>query len=189
MHLQLWSIMLLTVVQVAIPLSIPLNILQDPAKDSVQGSTQESPEQATPRQNFASHSPQNYLLNVYRSSLTRAAYAGTCASHCGPPPLQFEPGQLIQVELINLTSNLVQVQEAQGSDSIPLHPGRTIRLNRWGNTTLNSSIVFWDALGLALQTKIIKPQDNLLRIELHPGYHPPGDRSVYIRDDGQIEVF
>jgi hypothetical protein len=115
--------------------------------------------------------------------------AGTCASHCGPAPLQFEPGDYIQVELVNYTPNLIEVQESQGSDAIPLHPGRVIRLNRWGTTVVNSSLVFWDSLGLALHAKVLKPKDNLLRVELYPGYYPPGDRSVYLRDDGQIEVF
>jgi hypothetical protein len=93
------------------------------------------------------------------------------------------------VELVNYTANLIEVQEAQGSDAIPLHPGRVIRLERWGTTIVNSSLVFWDTLGLALEAQISKPSDQLLRVEIHPGYHPPGDRSVYLRDDGQVEVF
>ena len=125
----------------------------------------------------------------FSQSLFPQALAGTCASQCGPSPLQFEPGERIQVELVNYTANLIEVQEAQGSDAIPLHPGRVIRLERWGTTIVNSSLVFWDTLGLALEAQISKPSDQLLRVEIHPGYHPPGDRSVYLRDDGQVEVF
>ncbi|MGA1282796.1 MAG: hypothetical protein ACO34J_01840 [Prochlorothrix sp.] len=117
------------------------------------------------------------------------AQAGTCASNCGEPPIKFEPGEYIAVQVVNLTQGLIEVQESQGSDPFPLAPGRVMQLERLGTTTVNSSVIFWDTLGLALKVKLVKEDDNTLRVELHPNYQPPSDRSIYLRDDGQIDIF
>ncbi|MEB3163649.1 MAG: hypothetical protein VKK80_10510 [Prochlorothrix sp.] len=117
------------------------------------------------------------------------AQAGTCASNCGEPPIKFEPGEYIAVQVVNLTEGLIEVQESQGSDPFPLAPGRVMQLERLGTTTVNSSVIFWDTLGLALKVKLVKEDDNTLRVELHPNYQPPSDRSIYLRDDGQIDIF
>lgn len=115
--------------------------------------------------------------------------AGTCASHCGPAPLQFTPGSYITVEWVNLTANVVEVQESEGSDPIPLAPGRSLQLYRLVTTRENSSLVFWDTLGLALKAQLSKPEPDLLRVELVSSYEPPGDRSLYLRDNGQVDTF
>ena len=128
-------------------------------------------------------------LDLVASPWTTApALGGTCASNCGAPPLQFEPGELIAVQVVNLTQGLVEVQEAQGSDAFPLPPGRVTQLERLGSTTVNSSVLFWDTLGLGLKVKLVKVDDNTLRVELQPNYTPPGDRSIYLRDDGRIDI-
>jgi hypothetical protein len=47
-------------------------------------------------------------------------------------------------------------------------------------------------LGLSLRANLEKPEADLLRIELMPFYDPKnplGDRSVYLRDDGQLQIF
>jgi len=96
------------------------------------------------------------------------------------------------VEVVNWTANVVEIQESEGSDAIALPPGRTIRFYRLGTTIENSSIVFWDTLGLSLRANLEKPEADLLRIELMPFYDPKnplGDRSVYLRDDGQLQIF
>lgn len=116
------------------------------------------------------------------------AFGGTCASQCGDRPIQFQPGVPLAIQVINLTGNVVEVQEDQGGDPFPLPPGRMMQLDRLGNTTVNSSVLFWDTLGLGLRVKLIKTDDRTLRVELHPNYEPPGDRSIYLRDDGGIDV-
>ena len=118
--------------------------------------------------------------------------AGTCTHPCGEAPLQFPPGSYVEVEVVNWTANVVEIQESEGSDAIALPSGRSIRFYRLGTTIENSSIVFWDILGLSLRATLKKPEDDLLRIELMPFYDPEnplGDRSVYLRDDGQLQVF
>ncbi|MEB3274931.1 MAG: hypothetical protein ACO4CG_03990 [Prochlorothrix sp.] len=117
------------------------------------------------------------------------AEAGTCASHCGEPPLRFEPGGYVAVQIVNLTTGVIEVQESQGSDPFPVAPGRITQLERRGTTAANASILFWDTLGLALKAQLIKVDDHTLRVELHPNYHDPTDRSLYLRDDGRIDIF
>ncbi len=116
------------------------------------------------------------------------AQAGTCASNCGPKPVRFVPGKPVEVEVVNQTAGLILLEEVQGSDPIPVAPTRSFRLTRRGDTIDNSSVVFWDSLGLPLKAKVTQPKPQLLRIEITPGFRPPGDRSVYLRDDGSLAV-
>lgn len=122
------------------------------------------------------------------------AIAGTCSSNCGPKPLRFQPGRLIQVEVVNYTRGLVLLEDVQGSDAIPVAPSRTFRLTRRTSTEspdgryTNGSVIFWDAQGLPLKATVKQPQPNVMRIELRPAYRPPGDRSIYLNDDGSISV-
>ena len=59
---------------------------------------------------------------------------------------------------------------------------------RGGRTDPNFSVVFWDAIGLPLKVNILKPDARTLRIEVRPGGSPPGDRSVYLKDDGRVTI-
>jgi len=117
-------------------------------------------------------------------------WAGTCTQpNCPPRPLQFTPGQRVKILVINTTSSLVQLQKVYGTDPIPLRPGQELVLNQGDGTQPNISLIFWDTTGLPLQTNLSKPDDTTLRIELRPGGRPPGDRSIYILNDGHIKVY
>lgn len=118
-----------------------------------------------------------------------SAAAGTCADKCPPPPIQFIPGQRITFEVVNLTSSLVQMQRVLGTDPIPLNPGQAVSFARGGSTDPNLSVLLWDATGLPLRVNIGKPNARTLRIEVRPGGRPPGDRTVYLKDDGRVAVF
>ncbi|MEB3179099.1 MAG: hypothetical protein VKL59_08745 [Nostocaceae cyanobacterium] len=117
-------------------------------------------------------------------------WAGTCTQpNCPPRSLQFTPGQRVRLLVVNTTSSLVQLQKVYGTDPIPLRPGQELVLNQGDGTQPNISLIFWDATGLPLQTNLSKPDDTTLRIELRPGGRPPGDRSIYILNDGHIKVY
>ncbi|MBD2741804.1 hypothetical protein [Coleofasciculus sp. FACHB-1120] len=117
------------------------------------------------------------------------ASAGTCAAKCPPAPLQFVPGQRITYEVVNLTSSLVQMQKVVGTDPIPLNPGQVVSFVRGGGTDPNLSLLLWDATGLPLGMRLSKPNARTLRIEVRPGGRPPGDRTIYLRDDGRVAVY
>jgi hypothetical protein len=119
------------------------------------------------------------------------ARAGTCvaATSCGRQPIQFIPGQRITVEIVNLTESVVQLQKVSGTDPVAISPGQVQSFVRGGRTDPNFSLVLWDAIGLPLKLDIRKSAARTLRIEVRPGGRPPGDRSVYLNDDGRVAVF
>lgn len=115
--------------------------------------------------------------------------AGTCASKCPPPPLEFIPGQLVNIQVVNRTASLVLLEKVAGTSAIPIRPGQEVRFPRWTGTEPNMSVVFWDATSLLLEARVSKPDADTLRIELRSRGTPPGDRSVYILNDGRVAVF
>ena len=116
--------------------------------------------------------------------------AGTCTQpKCPPRPIQFTPGQRIGVEVVNSTSSLIQLQKVYGTDPIPLRPGQELQIAQGDGTQPNISLIFWDATGLPLQARLSKPNAATLRVEIRPGGRPPGDRSVYILNDGRVAIF
>ncbi|MFB8788738.1 MAG: hypothetical protein U7123_07775 [Potamolinea sp.] len=120
-----------------------------------------------------------------------SAIARTCvaATSCGPQPIKFIPGQKITVEIVNLTESVVQLQQLYRTDPISISPGQVRSFVRGGSTEPNFSVIFWDAIGLPLLVNIRKPAARTLRIEVRPGGSPPGDRTVYLKDDGRVAVF
>ncbi len=118
------------------------------------------------------------------------ANASTCvaASSCGRQPIKFIPGQRITVEVVNLTERVIQLQKISGTDPVAMTPGQVLSFPRGGRTEPNFSVVFWAASGLPLKVNILKPEARTLRIEVRPGGRPPGDRSVYLTDDGRVAI-
>ena len=115
-------------------------------------------------------------------------FAGTCASKCGPQPLQFTPGKRIRVEVLNATTGLVKIEKVHLTDPIPLRPKQELRLENGDGTEPNISLVFWDERGLPLKATVSKPNFGTLRIEIRPNNRAPGDRSVEILDDGRVNI-
>jgi hypothetical protein len=114
--------------------------------------------------------------------------AQTCASKCGTRPLQFTPGQLVQVEVVNRTPRMLQLQRVETTESMQIQPGQVLKFEQAQVTEPNMSLLFWDDTGRALRATVFKPNLATLRVELRPNWQQPGDRSVYLRDDGMVNV-
>jgi hypothetical protein len=115
--------------------------------------------------------------------------AGTCSTRCSVKnPLQFKPGQRIKVQVINRTNSLIKIENALGGRPLELPSGKTIAFYRGGSTDPNFSVVFWEATETPLRSRLSKPAADTLKIDLSFAAQKPGDRSVYIRNDGHIEV-
>ncbi len=56
-------------------------------------------------------------------------------------------------------------------------------------TALNFSLLFWDDTGRSLDANISKPNFGTSRLELRPSNKFPGYRSLYILNDGRVNVF
>ena len=130
-------------------------------------------------------------LLISFTQLCPIATARTCvaATSCGHQPIKFIPGQRITVEVANLTGRVVKLQKISGAQPVTISPGQVLSFVRGGRTEPNFSLVFWDALGESLKVNILKPEARTLRIEVRLGGRPPGDRSVYLKDDGHVLVF
>jgi hypothetical protein len=126
------------------------------------------------------------LISVYKDS--SSVIAGTCASKCGPRPIQFSPGQRIQLKVLNKTPNLVNLQKPSTTNPITLRPGQELQLNQGDGTEPNVSLLFWNEAGLPLKATVSKPNFATLQVELRPTWYPPGDRAIYILDDGRVDV-
>ncbi|BAZ29864.1 hypothetical protein NIES4074_23110 [Cylindrospermum sp. NIES-4074] len=114
--------------------------------------------------------------------------AETCASRCGPRPIQFTPGQYIRLEVVNRTYNVLKLEKAPGTPPIPLEPGQELQVDQGDSLQPNLSVIFWNDKGWPLKAIISKPNFGTLRVEIRPGRTNPGDRSIYILNDGRVNV-
>lgn len=118
-----------------------------------------------------------------------SAIAGTCASNCGSSAIQFTPGQRIRVQVQNRTNVRLRVEQVVPMEPISLAPGQEVELNFWEGTISNVSLLFWGEQGeLPLRVIASQPNAETLRVELIGGSQPPGDRSVYVLNDGRVLV-
>ncbi len=115
--------------------------------------------------------------------------AQTCTLNCGSRQIQFTPGERIRVFVVNRTSSLVQVEQIYGTNPIALLPSQEVEVDPNFGTNPNASLVFWDETTLPIRAVLFRPEPNSLRIEILPGGRPPGDRSVYVENDGKVKVF
>jgi hypothetical protein len=116
------------------------------------------------------------------------AVAGTCASNCGPAPIRFTPGQPIRIQAVNRTSSVVRFEQVAQMDPFPLLPGQELELALGEGTQPNVSLRFAEPISLPLRVVTSQPSANVLRVELYPGGRPPGDRAIYVLDDGRLLV-
>lgn len=127
-------------------------------------------------------------LTSWLGVLTYPVLAQTCTANCSSRQMQFTPGQAIRLQVVNQTDSLVQVQQVPLTDLIPLSPGSEMEVNSNFGTTPNLSVLFWDDTSLAVRAVLSRPEPDLLRVELRPA-SAPGDRSIYVENDGRVRVF
>jgi hypothetical protein len=132
--------------------------------------------------------PAILIITSLLSTLTEnPSLAETCASQCGSPPIQFVPGQHIRIQIVNSTPRLVNLEKPDSTGLISLQPGQKLQLEQ-ANSTNPISLIFWNQLGTPLQAIVSKPNFGTLRVELRPSWHSPGDRSIFLREDGRVNV-
>ncbi|MGM3304484.1 hypothetical protein ACSQ6I_00585 [Anabaena sp. WFMT] len=115
--------------------------------------------------------------------------AGTCASNCGAKPLQFTPGQYIRLQVVNRTPRVLKLEKLPEMRRITLQPGQEYRTEQQSGTNPNISLLFWDDTGRSLEAVASKPNFGTLRLELRPSNKFPGYRSLYILNDGKVNIF
>ena len=128
------------------------------------------------------------VLILTSSENFSSTLAITCASKCGLQPIQFTPGKRIQVKVVNRTSILVKIEKIQGTEPISLKPGQELKLEQGDGTKPNISLVFWNDMKLSLKAIVSQPNFGTLQVDLRPNWRSHGDRSVYISDDGRVNI-
>ncbi|MBE9028184.1 hypothetical protein IQ266_00255 [filamentous cyanobacterium LEGE 11480] len=120
---------------------------------------------------------------------TTPAIAATCSSQCKKTkPIQFRPGQRIEVMVVNRTRRTIMMENTLGDRAIKLLPGQKLKFYRGGSTDPNLSLAFWDATETPLKLALSQPQSNLLQIDVRFARRAPGDRALYIMNDGRIQL-
>ena len=126
------------------------------------------------------------ILNPINPLLAKPA---NCKYYC-EKPIEFTPGKKFNVQIINLSSNLIEMEKVANTDVMVINPGQIVSFKQMVDTVNNSSFVFADINNIPLQIKIIQLDSQTLRIELHHSERKNiSDRSVYIQDNGQVKVF
>ena len=125
------------------------------------------------------------LIPIY----SQVTLAGTCASRCGAAPLHFTPGQYIRVQVINRSYGDVKLEQLPELRKTTLKPGEKLQFDLKPGTLAEFSLMFWDDGGRYVKGVVSKPNFGTLVLEIRPNSRDyPGDRSLYIRNDGQVSI-
>jgi hypothetical protein len=110
-------------------------------------------------------------------------------SSCGQTPVQFTPGDWISLEVVNRTQDLIMVQYVEAGDPQVVAPGQILTFARGSSSIPNMSLFFWNEQGLAIRAAIAQPGAQHLRVELSPQWSGVGDSTIFLRNDGRVDVF
>jgi hypothetical protein len=115
--------------------------------------------------------------------------AETCASRCGTTPLHFTPGQYIRVKIVNRSYGDVKLEQLPEMIKKTLKPGEKLQFDLRGGELDKFSLMFWDEGGRYLKGVVSKPNFGTLVLEIRPNSRDyPGDRSLYIRNNGEVSI-
>jgi hypothetical protein len=117
--------------------------------------------------------------------------AGTCRSgkNCPPVGIRFKPGQRIKVQILNRTDRPISIEKVSGSQPLILQGKQQISFYQGGGNSDNPSVVFWERNETPVRVKLSQPKPDTLFIDLSFAAKKPGDQSVYVRNDGRVDVF
>lgn len=114
---------------------------------------------------------------------------GTCRTNCPPAQIQFKSGSRIQIQIFNRTDRPIFIEKVAGSRPLMLQGKQKIIFSQGGEKSDNASIVFWEKNETPIRAKLSQPKANTLFIDLSFAAQKPGDQSVYVRNDGRVDVF
>ena len=114
---------------------------------------------------------------------------GTCRTNCPPVKIQFKPGSQIQIQIFNRTDRPISMEKVADSPPVILQGRQKIVFSQGGEKADNPSLVFWEKNETPIRVKLSQPKANILFIDLSFAARKPGDQSVYVRNDGRVDVF
>lgn len=134
-------------------------------------------------------SPLNPVLAAASLTMPLPADIGTCKDVCPVKGIQFKPGQRVTVRVVNRTKRVISIENLAGAKPVMLSGLKAIEFAKGGSSDPNPSIALWENTETPLRVKLSQPKPDLLVIELRFAAQKPGDQSVYLRNDGKVDVF
>ncbi len=114
---------------------------------------------------------------------------GTCRDVCPVKGIQFKPGQRITVRVVNRTKRYISIENLAGAKPVILSGLKAIEFSKGGSSDPNPSIAIWEKNETPLRVKLSQPKPDQLVIELRFAAQKPGDQSIYLRNDGKVDIF
>ncbi len=114
---------------------------------------------------------------------------GTCKNNCPAKGIQFKPGQRLTVRIVNRTKRYISIEKVAGTKPILLSGLNALEFAKGGEQDPNPSIVLWEKNETPLRLHLSQPKPDLLLVEIRFAAKKPGDQSIYLRNDGRIDVF
>jgi hypothetical protein len=114
---------------------------------------------------------------------------GTCKDNCPAKGIQFKPGQRITVRIVNRTKQYISIEKIAGTKPVILSGLKALEFSKGGQSDSNPSIVLWEKNETPLHVQLSQPKPDVLLVEVRFAAKNPGDQSIYLRNDGQVDVF
>ncbi len=114
---------------------------------------------------------------------------GTCKDSCPTKGIQFKPGQRITVRIVNRTKQYISIEKVAGTKPVILSGLKALEFSKGGQSDANPSIVLWEKNETPLRVQLSQPKPDVLLVEVRFAAKKPGDQSIYLRNDGLIDVF
>jgi hypothetical protein len=123
-----------------------------------------------------------WMLNV------PAALAVPCTVNCASGQIQFTPGDRITIEIVNVGSRPLSLEQPPVLGPRILYTGNTFTTQvRW-TTQPQPSVFFWSQERLPVRARLHRPGPTTLRVEVFNTPSEPSDRSITIEADGRVSV-
>ncbi|MGB3308118.1 MAG: hypothetical protein WBG32_01400 [Nodosilinea sp.] len=117
-----------------------------------------------------------------------AALAAPCAVNCKSGQIQFTPGDRITIQVVNVGSRPLSLEQPPLLGPRVLYTGNTIETQVNWTMQPHPSVFFWSQERLPVRARLNRPGPNTLRVEVFDAPAEPSDRSITIEADGRVLV-
>ena len=117
-----------------------------------------------------------------------AALADPCTVNCASGQIQFTPCDRITIQVVNVGSRPLSLEQPPLLGPRVLYTGNTIDIPVGWTAQPNPSVFFWSSERLPVRARLNRPSPNTLRVELYDAPAEPSDRSITIQADGRVSV-
>jgi hypothetical protein len=117
-----------------------------------------------------------------------AAVADPCTVNCASGQIQFTPGDRITIQIVNVGSRPLSLEQPPLLGPRVLYTGNTVETQVGWTAQPNPSVFFWSQEHLPVRARLGRPAPNTLRVEVYSAPSEPSDRSITIEADGRVSV-